>query len=994
MKNPPLEPTHALELRVHGVHGTSPQSMLGIEAHQVAGDAVTGIFRTSGKLPYRELRAGHAVEAYSWGALTSGVQGALGWLRRVLWLTLLPFAFVNVAYWSRFHLNPESVAHGRESRISARCVRWAGMAMTCLFVLTPCLVFIDLVAWQCFGGNANGCPRLPDWLDFLAKLNAAQRMAVASLMPLLALGVLWALSLQTTARYEAVSDTEGVRDLGMGNPLRSREMWSGEARAKRLQHLHVGLGLATIVLFSGIQLLVTSPDTAGLLWATTGIAGAVWLLAIARAYVVADEVEPIDAWLPRTGCVVIAVHLLALWFVPLTAQQEDADFTGPFKNNNLWFLVVIVALLALNTVLFLSRMKQVWIVRAVITVVVLGPLVALWQFPRGVTDPARLQLGLVLGVVAWAAMLAWHYRYRDDEHGRHRSAAWRGSAPAVLLGAGAWVGLLFTSAALVGAADYLNGADHPVSQLDTRLTAIEAPTVEGPNGDAAVPSVRVYGDVVIAGAVVVPPLADGDAVRVVGGEVRAASANGGGPLDPDLFDNTVLPVGTEIGFGAPVVPDPVAAEAATPVPTAQSVVLVDSCVRAEGSGPCRPSSEGYLAQASYEVVNAAVEVAERPVTLSFAEPPQRPLIVPQVLTWTPLVQLAWLVLLAGLLLAAVVIFWRTAGPGIASYQFPHDAQTPPASRADIGKRRVRAALAHRAEPLTDIVGGLTTLLGLLLLIGAASGRPPWQLLPWTRPFTTLALYAAVGSSLLLVLLGSYVRRSESTRKAVGVLWDLTTFWPRAAHPLAPPCYAERVVPELTTRIRWALGKQALVVLSGHSQGSLIAVAVAARLEDDELERLRLITYGSQIRALYGRVFPAVFGPAYLGNQPTDGAPTLRDGFPDIPSRTDAGQGEVMTPYVASGAETLRARIGVDHWINLFRRTDPLGYRVFTDYDSDHDRPVREVPVEDVGDPGPRIGGHSGYQHTPEYRAVVCGWLAETPVGVPPEVTPVEPLPLD
>ena len=96
------------------------------------------------------------------------------------------------------------------------------------------------------------------------------------------------------------------------------------------------------------------------------------------------------------------------------------------------------------------------------------------------------------------------------------------------------------------------------------------------------------------------------------------------------------------------------------------------------------------------------------------------------------------------------------------------------------------------------------------------------------------MYLVVGLSAGLVMLGSQIRRSEKTRKAVGVIWDLTTFWPRAAHPLAPPCYAERVVPELLTRV--ALGARPgrrgcrtaePVILSGHSQGSLIVLAIAS-----------------------------------------------------------------------------------------------------------------------------------------------------------------------
>ena len=49
-------------------------------------------------------------------------------------------------------------------------------------------------------------------------------------------------------------------------------------------------------------------------------------------------------------------------------------------------------------------------------------------------------------------------------------------------------------------------------------------------------------------------------------------------------------------------------------------------------------------------------------------------------------------------------------------------------------------------------------------------------------------------------LGLLVYRNDTVRRSVGVLWDIGTFWPRAAHRLAPPSYAERAVPELQTRV--------------------------------------------------------------------------------------------------------------------------------------------------------------------------------------------------
>ena len=169
-------PVAALELRVHGVHGTSPASMLGVkDPRQVAGDGITGVFRAGADLPRRALRPGHAVEAYSWGALTSAVRGALGWVQRVLWLGLLPFALVNLAYWSRLHVGTDS----RTGRWGAGAVRWAALLLTMLIVLTGCFISLDLVAWQCYRGGTKSCDVLPGQLDFMMFLAPSQRLVVA-----------------------------------------------------------------------------------------------------------------------------------------------------------------------------------------------------------------------------------------------------------------------------------------------------------------------------------------------------------------------------------------------------------------------------------------------------------------------------------------------------------------------------------------------------------------------------------------------------------------------------------------------------------------------------------------------------------------------------------------------------------------------------------------------------------------------------------------------
>src|SRR5215218_2119512 len=197
MTEPAGPQRETVELRIHGVHGTPPAEMLGVETgdvRQVAGDNLTGFYRSrSGELPYRTLTGlPVAVEAYSWGTLTSGVRGLLGWIQRALWILLLPFALANLAYWARLELHGTTV----QSRTGARLTRLGALLLTVFMVLIPAVIGVDLVAWQCYRGDSPGCTPLPGLLGFMADLSAAQRLAVGSLLPLAFVALLWFLSRQ------------------------------------------------------------------------------------------------------------------------------------------------------------------------------------------------------------------------------------------------------------------------------------------------------------------------------------------------------------------------------------------------------------------------------------------------------------------------------------------------------------------------------------------------------------------------------------------------------------------------------------------------------------------------------------------------------------------------------------------------------------------------------------------------------------------------------
>ena len=251
-----------------------------------------------------------------------------------------------------------------------------------------------------------------------------------------------------------------------------------------------------------------------------------------------------------------------------------------------------------------------------------------------------------------------------------------------------------------------------------------------------------------------------------------------------------------------------------------------------------------------------------------------------------------------------------------------------------------------------------------VLTGRAAG---W--LPTDQAFSAAYLqafgaYAVVLLMLGLVTLGALAYRVPKTRRLVGIVWDLASFWPRSAHPLAAPCYAERSVPDLTTRIRWYVEGSdpsdyptGAVVLAGHSQGSVISAAVLLQLQasdrqraqpDRVLPRLAFLSYGSVLRRLYARYFPAYLGAGIL----------------------DQVAGVL-------GAD------GVMRWRNLWRHSDPIGGAVamgppgtgraaggpIAQADCKLIDPRFDVPAGDTSDPA--VLGHSGYPDDPIFQQSVA-----------------------
>ncbi|MFI8003002.1 hypothetical protein [Streptomyces sp. NPDC086010] len=302
---------------------------------------------------------------------------------------------------------------------------------------------------------------------------------------------------------------------------------------------------------------------------------------------------------------------------------------------------------------------------------------------------------------------------------------------------------------------------------------------------------------------------------------------------------------------------------------------------------------------------------------------------------------------------------RRMGPVIEA-EYGEPCPDPGRTRR-IARIRATAALTDSAPGILGLLSGATLLLGVGAVAGSwLTGLVPGMAMDDAGPFLESLAEAAqaTGSwligfgAILFVTWGRRAYRDVSARRTIGILWDVGTFWPRAAHPFAPPCYAERAVPDLASRMcAWTARTRGRLVISGHSQGSVLAAAAVWQLPGAARRRVALLTYGSPIERLYGRWFPA-----YFGRVPLDGL-----------------------------------HASVHCWRNLWRATDPIGGPVRVD-----EGPGHEVDLGSLRDPlvygrtpehplPEPILGHSDYQADPVF-AVERAALLERLGPVVPQQT--------
>ena len=291
-------------------------------------------------------------------------------------------------------------------------------------------------------------------------------------------------------------------------------------------------------------------------------------------------------------------------------------------------------------------------------------------------------------------------------------------------------------------------------------------------------------------------------------------------------------------------------------------------------------------------------------------------------------------------------------------------------------QRRSAAYAQRGERLGGLFCALATVAVVVAVALSTYGVAG-------RPGQVAALPAVVrtllnGGVAVIALLGAAVVGSvaggsaTAGRRPLGLAWDLMCFLPRTGHPLGPPCYAERAVPEIVRRMEWWLDAEEPsgterpgagrrhVVLSAHSLGAVLAVAAVCAASGreggaDTVRRLHLLTYGVQLRAYFGRLFPELLGPAVLGTNPVR-APRWTGEQP--------WRDEIALPPSAPASPSLRTMLD-GRWRNLWRLTDLLGFPAdsYRTGPGAVDRPAEEF---DVSTYVVAVDGHGDYQRTLVY----------------------------
>ncbi|WP_156374266.1 hypothetical protein [Cellulomonas sp. Leaf334] len=949
---PPEE--RILELRVHGVSNTPPASLLEVDeddVEKVRGDSL-GSFWTltptalehahkADPTHHDHIRRTVHREAYSWGQMarnsaTAPAGASNEWVQRLSragWMFLVPLGLANTAYWSRrLSRDPGRFARG------AGPIRVFGLGLTVLVVMAFSTVSLDLIATQCFAATASACPSRPAFLTSLETLTWTQRLAVMSLVPVAVLLFLLWLSAGSRVRYEeATSGTDSPRAAKRADDDENDDEEDDDDEDE-------DRGPAGVDQEGNPWTLAHAS-----LWSRWSLTNAMAQLHVAAGLgVLVMVLAAAHAWGPQADC--RNLHDFIDHVPSCSTGLAGAE------EVSAW-LFLGGAIVEASTVFFVWRAQhrtmhssptgasyRAWTRGVLVVAVVLFVAeLALLVVPNDEPTPERL-VGLsffpatVVVVLLLIALIATTWRARPGR-------TWIATVGALLVAVPLWYWAVkqwpgesepppWTLVVAAAAGIVLIVAVAVRWRPGARPQGSPDPRVEGWRGTA--PAVLL---VLSLGAVVM------------------------------LTSLVVVVAGDWLNGSAPV---PCLDVAFTPSPTEM----------------CQPPLD--LGQ------------ADDGLAARMLLPPMYPMF-----TVTLPVGLA----LSAVMLAVVTVV-RLAAAAKKKAEVSAAATGEPretlaearradykaqqaagslrklAGRPDLTDARRRARRLAAAAKYSERVLGAVALAFAIALIGMIliSVRPAYVSSDLTAILTFVGIWLTVllWSTLLL-----RVVTKPSGQRPAGLLWDLICFLPRSAHPFGPPCYAERVVPELAGRVSSWLAEDRMpddkdvrrvVVISAHSLGAVLAVATLFTLPPDTTHRrVGLLTYGAQLRPYFGRFFPEFLGPQVLG---TDGcnAPRLTDRTPwPVPPfaadgvRPGARVKDGVVPPGEEGpekaAQTLMAMLrhpgeSEPAWINLWRATDPLGMPVASDVPNFIDRAAEELDATSFV---ATVGKHGGYPRTTAYR---------------------------
>ncbi|MFC7743021.1 hypothetical protein ACFQXA_21780 [Nocardiopsis composta] len=340
-------------------------------------------------------------EIFAWGNLTSGRAS------RALWLLLLPFMLVNIAYWMRPG-EPGDRPPGSRSLLVAdavygSAVRLLALCLTALLTLAAAGVGMDLIGWQCAGYGAR-CAELRPLLGVLSApggllAEPGRALLAGAVLPLAVVALLWRLSRRTSGVYEAEADGAAPAPSDSA-PLSDPEFWRNSLVMGRLRSAHIAVAVGTVAL-----LLVTpalghdrAAGAPALQAAGTAVAAGAALAVGAAALMVLvpgtarrwnDRADAVCARLRDASLVLLAAAAgLLLWPRPEWAAQGRLPGLAPALNS-LFAVECALLLVLFGAAAVLYRRTPARGEAAM----------------RGMAGPAATAVGLLLGGVFTAAVV-------------------------------------------------------------------------------------------------------------------------------------------------------------------------------------------------------------------------------------------------------------------------------------------------------------------------------------------------------------------------------------------------------------------------------------------------------------------------------------------------------------------------------------------------------------------------------------------------------------